>query len=115
MVTDLLSMTDTIKDIAGTKYRIERCEDGCFQIPLRAGKGWIYEHGKKTLGVHLGDTNRPLASCKAIMAKVPTASVYVMGDQEAILLCPVSEAKKLLRACGAKTRRQITDEERERW
>lgn len=106
-------MADLIKDIAGAKYRVERCEDGLYQIPLRGDRGWIYEHGPETLGVHFRNTHKPTQTCNAVMAKIPQATIYVRGDCEAILLCPLAEAEKLLRVCGAKTTRKLSDEHKE--
>jgi hypothetical protein len=103
----------TIKDRFGKKYRVERDECGDYQIPLREGRGFVFAWAEDELAAEIL-SNMPMKTFNAIKRQCPEASVHVYGDGEIIILCPITDAKNFLRICGAKTKRQISEEERQR-
>ena len=112
-----MNFTDTIKALAGKRYRVERGEDGFYQVPLRdtCGKsGHIYQHGPDTLAAHITGTTRPTQTFKAIRAKCPATTLHVVGEDELIVLHPMEGWKRFFSVCGARTRRALSEEERER-
>ncbi len=104
---------ETIQAVAGTKYRVEKSPEGLPFIPLRKDRGDVYLHGTNTLGAFI-QSGHPNLIFVSVQGKCPAASIHVIGDGEIIILHPVVGADKFLRAVGAKTKRQIDQEERER-
>jgi len=108
------SETDAaLRKIAGMRYRIARAEDGQLQIPLRGDKGDIYMHGPDVVGAYI-KSRKPNASFNAIKRRCPAATIHVEGDHEIIALHPVDGCREFVAACGGKTRRQMSVEQREK-
>lgn len=102
-----------LREMAGNRYRLQKAEDGELQVPMRGDKGHIYMHAPDTLGAYI-ESHRPNASFKTLKRKCPAAKIHVCGDWEIIVLHPVDGWRKFFSACGAKTRRQLSDKHREK-
>jgi len=110
---DMSDNLTTIKNRFSATHRVERDECGDYQIPLKAGKGHVYAHSRSILAAYIM-TDKPTTSLKTIKKKCPKASVHVCGDYEVIILYPVKDAKEFLRACGARTKKRLSDEHKQK-
>jgi len=108
-------MTEHLKTLLryGGKYRIKRDECNDYYISLRGDRGHIYAHSEREIAAYI-KTFKPSRTFKAINRKCPLSTVHVMGDEEIIILYPVSDAEKFLSVCRAKTKKRLTDENKQR-
>ena len=109
-----MNFTDTIKELAGKRYRVVRGEDGFYQVVLNGRRGHIYQHGPHTLAAHITGTMQPTRTFKAIRAKCPTARIHVMGQDELIILHPVEGWERFFSVCKAKARIVLSVDEHAR-
>ena len=103
-----------IREQFAGKYRTRRDATGDWVIPLRGGRGEVYEYSATALAVHFMNTRQPNKTANVVKAKVPSARVVQEGDFEVVLVCPVEDAEAFLRAVGAQTIKQVSEEERKR-
>jgi len=99
------------KTVEGQGFRVKRDEDGTYITPLRGDKGNIGWHGSDKFMAYIRP-QAPLTTIKTIKRKCPGAELHQHGDNEITVLHPVSGWREFFRACGAKTKRVMTEDEK---
>jgi hypothetical protein len=80
-----------------------------YRIPCK-GKDHIYVHGTATLGGYCGRSKKIRDRLKAI----PGVKVHQDGDRECIVIFPPEVLPQVAEVLGAKKRRQLSEEHRQR-
>ena len=109
-----MDFKDEIRKLVGKRYRVERGEDGFYQVRLNGKRGHIYQHGPETLAAHITGPRKPMLAFRAIKAKCPAAKLHVVGGDELIVLHPMEGWQRFFSACRAKARPALSEEERQR-
>ena len=109
---DRMACNVQMREWAGEKFRTAQNEEGFTVIPLSRKKGEIYLHGRVTVAAYFKYAPTAI-TFNMIKAKCPDASMLQRGDQEMTISHPVNaKLHDFFRACKARTRRRLTDEER---
>lgn len=102
-----------LKKLVGKKYRVRRTEDNLEKILLTRKRGDVQIHGEQTLGAWIR-TSRPKQTLNAVKSKVPSARLTQDGEGECIIEADVSDWENFLKAVGAKKKREISEEHKEK-